>query len=130
MDKKESLAKDTKGLLSLYEATFLSVHGENVLDEALDFSQSHLKSLVEKSSPHMAKHINNALELPLHKNMPRHEAFKFISYYEQEESKNKSLLLFAKLDFFQVQLLYRKELKKLQSNLLLLLLFIIGMNSN
>ena len=34
---QESLNSDVRGMLSLYEATHLRVHGEDILDEALAF---------------------------------------------------------------------------------------------
>ncbi|KAI9185162.1 hypothetical protein LWI28_004838 [Acer negundo] len=112
----EILTSNVKGMLSLYEATHLRLHGEDILEEALTFSKAHLiKSLTENSSPHLAKQIINALELPLHKSMPRLEALKFISFYEQDESRNETLLLFAKLDFNRVQLLHQQELSHLSS---------------
>lgn len=100
-------------MLSLYEATFLQVYEEDILVEALTFTKHHLPFLAQTSSPSLTKQINNALELPLHKSMPRLEAVKFISLYEQEESKNESLLLLAKLDFNRVQLFHQKELNHL-----------------
>ena len=33
-----TLVSDIRGMLSLYEATYLRVHGEDILDEALDFT--------------------------------------------------------------------------------------------
>ncbi|KAH7544508.1 hypothetical protein JRO89_XS15G0177800 [Xanthoceras sorbifolium] len=107
---KENLTNDAKGMLSLYEATHLRHHGEDILEKALVFSKAHLKSLAEKSSPHLAKQIINALEIPLHKGMPRLEALKYISFYQEDESRNETLLLFAKLDFNRVQLLHQQEL--------------------
>ncbi|KAK2640241.1 hypothetical protein Ddye_028036, partial [Dipteronia dyeriana] len=111
------LTNDSKGILSLYEASHLRLHGEEILEEALVFSKAHLiKSLAdEKSSPHLAEQIINALELPLQKSAPRLEALKFISFYEQEESRSDTLLLFAKLDFNRLQLLHQQELSHLSS---------------
>ncbi|XP_031247789.1 probable terpene synthase 6 [Pistacia vera] len=111
---KESLTNDVRGMLSLYEAIHLRLHGEEILEEALDFTTSHLKSLAEKSSPHLAKHIMNALDLPLHQGIPRLEARQYISFYEEDhEFRNETLLMFAKLDFNRVQLLHKQEMKYL-----------------
>ncbi|KAH7544503.1 hypothetical protein JRO89_XS15G0176900 [Xanthoceras sorbifolium] len=105
---KENLISDAKGMLSL--ATHLRHYGEDILEKALVFSKDQLKSLVEKSSPHLAKQIINALETPLHKGMPRLEALKYISFYQEDESRNETIVLFAKLDFNRVQLLHQQEL--------------------
>ncbi|KAK2639894.1 hypothetical protein Ddye_027689 [Dipteronia dyeriana] len=116
----EILRSNVKGMLSLYETTHLRLQGEDILEEALTFSKAHLiKSLTENSIPHLAKQIINALELPLHKSMPRLEALKFISFYEQEESRNETLLLFAKLDLNRVQLLHQQELSHLSRHMLI-----------
>ncbi|KAJ4724505.1 Casbene synthase [Melia azedarach] len=110
---KKSLIGDVRGLLSLYEATHLRMHSEDILEEALAFTTAHLKALVTKSSPHLAKHIADALEQPLHKGVPRLEAHKYISFYEQEKCRNEILLIFAKLDFNRVQFLHQQELNHL-----------------
>ncbi|NP_001310688.1 terpene synthase 5 [Ricinus communis] len=107
---KKCMTADVRGLLSLYEATFLSVHGEDILDEALAFTRQHLETLAEKSSPHLARHIRNALHLPFHHAPERLEILQYICFYEGEKSMNETLLKFAKLDFNRLQLLYRKEL--------------------
>lgn len=110
---KKSIISDVRGILSLYEASFMSVHGEDILDEALEFTRSHLNSLAMQSSPHSAERIKNALILPYHKGIPRVEARQYISFYEKDESRNDTLLEFAKVDFNRVQLLHRKELKEI-----------------
>ncbi|XP_050215542.1 probable terpene synthase 6 [Mercurialis annua] len=109
---KESLCNDPKGLLALYEATFLIVDGEDILDEALEFTRQQLEISSEKSiiSPHLAQHIKAALFRPFHHGIKRLEAMQYIPLYERDESRNEALLEFAKLDFNRLQLLYRKEL--------------------
>ncbi|XP_050214542.1 probable terpene synthase 6 [Mercurialis annua] len=107
---KESMTNDVRGLLSLYEATFLSVHEEDILDEALVFTRHHLEILAENCSPNLAKHIKNALYRPFHQGIERIEHRLFISFYQGEESRNQTLLKFAKLDFNRLQILYKKEL--------------------
>uniref|UniRef100_A0A2C9U3Q6 Terpene synthase N-terminal domain-containing protein n=1 Tax=Manihot esculenta TaxID=3983 RepID=A0A2C9U3Q6_MANES len=104
---------DVKGLLSLYEASFLSVHGEYILDKALAFTRKHLETLADQSSPHLAKHIRNCLLWPFHQTMERLKALQYISFYEEDESRNETLLKFAKLDYNRLQLLYREELSLL-----------------
>ncbi|KAL5834102.1 hypothetical protein ACOSQ3_017776 [Xanthoceras sorbifolium] len=123
---KETLMKDAKGMLSLYDAAHLRVHGEDILEEALAFTKAHLKTYSSaasedrSSSPsHLAKQIMKALEMPLHKGIPRLEALQYMISFcgEEEGEKNdqtSSLLLFAKLDFNRVQLLHQQELYHLR----------------
>ncbi|KAK9209524.1 hypothetical protein WN944_001891 [Citrus x changshan-huyou] len=112
---KQSLAKDVRGMLSLYEATHLRVHGENILDEALAFATSHLESIAthQISSP-LAEQVKHALFQPIHKGVQRLEARHYISIYREESSHNEALLTFAKLDFNKLQKLHQKELSIFQ----------------
>jgi hypothetical protein len=109
----EELSRDAKGMLSLYEASQLAMHGEEILDDALAFTKRHLESLATQSSSHLAKHITSSLYRPLHKCIPRLAARQFISFYEGEESKSEILLKFAKIDYNRLQLLYKEELCQL-----------------
>ena len=84
---KETIINDVKGILSLYEASFLSVQGEQILDDALVFTKANLESLAMQSSPRLADHFRNALIRPFHKGVPRIEARKYISFYEEDESR-------------------------------------------
>ncbi|XP_038704730.1 probable terpene synthase 6 [Tripterygium wilfordii] len=111
--QKATLANVANAMLSLYEASHLSFHGEDILDEALSFSKSWLESLVKSQtiSPHLRQHIMNALEQTYHRGIPRIEARNYISFYQHQDCHNEKLLKFAKLDFNRVQLLHQQELK-------------------
>ncbi|XP_043701580.1 (-)-germacrene D synthase-like [Telopea speciosissima] len=114
---KDDLIKDVPGLLCLYEATHLRVHGEDILDEALAFTTTHLKSIVTHDhhdvKPPLAKQVMHALKQPLHKGMPRLETRHYIFVYEEMETKNETLLKLAKLDFNSLQSIQKQELSQL-----------------
>lgn len=111
---KESLIKNVEGMLELHEAAHLGVGGEEILDKALDFSSSHLKSLAPHMSSSLSTLVNEALKFPIRKNLTRLAARKFISVYQEDESHNDDILLnFAKLDFNIVQKMHQKELSDL-----------------
>ncbi|XP_052109055.1 probable terpene synthase 2 isoform X3 [Arachis duranensis] len=105
----EKLVKDVEGLLELYEACHLRIHGENILDEAYAFTSTQLKSIATQLKPSLAAQVNYSLGQPLHQGLPRLEARRFISIYEQDPTHNQILLTLAKLDFNFLQNLHRKE---------------------
>ncbi|KAK6124436.1 hypothetical protein DH2020_041813 [Rehmannia glutinosa] len=110
---KASLSSDVKGILSLYEASFLSMEGENILDLAKDFSTHHLRDRLHQitNDPSLAEQIRHALELPLHWRVQKIEAKWFINVYETRFDANLILLELAKLDFNMVQAKYQDEIK-------------------
>ncbi|KAH0637559.1 hypothetical protein KY290_037895 [Solanum tuberosum] len=110
---KETLTKDVQGLLSLYEATHLRVHGEEILEEALTFTVTHLESMAPKLGNSVKAQVSEALNQPIHTNLPRLLARKNIYMYENDESRNNLLLKFAKLDFNILQKVYQRELSEL-----------------
>lgn len=109
---KESLTTDVEGLLSLYEASHLMVHGEDILEEALDFSTKHLKSIATRTgiNSSLAKKIRHALKRPLRKGVPRIEARFYIEVYQEDPLHDEAILTFAMMDFNMLQKLYQKEL--------------------
>ncbi|KAF6153765.1 hypothetical protein GIB67_000998, partial [Kingdonia uniflora] len=111
---KVSLVGDVQGMLCLYEASHLGVHGEDILDEALEFTTYHLKSLL--SATHvdslLTRQIDYALKQPHHYGMPRLETISFISFYHERENCNDVLLEFAQLDFYVLRSLHLKELSE------------------
>ncbi|KAH6836576.1 hypothetical protein C2S53_005195 [Perilla frutescens var. hirtella] len=110
---KESLINDVEGMLSLYEASNYGVNGEEVLDKALEFSSSHLESLIlpQMKTTSLSRRIKEALEMPIHLTLIRFGATKFMSLYKEDESHNHELLQFAKLDFNIVQKMHQNELQ-------------------
>ena len=69
---KECLIVDVPGMLSLYEAGHLGVRGEEILDEALAFTTTHLDSTAKAHvSYEHAEQISQALERPLQKDLER-----------------------------------------------------------
>ncbi|KAG6431264.1 hypothetical protein SASPL_109342 [Salvia splendens] len=71
---QESLKNDGKGLLSLYEASYLRTRGETILDDALDFATTTLKSIAPHLESLLSKQVVHALIQPLHYGNPRIEA--------------------------------------------------------
>ena len=97
-------------MLSLYEATQLSFHGEEILQEAYSFTLTQLtESLTTKLSPFLSGLVHHSLGQSLRKGMPRLESRYYISFYQEDPSHNERLLTFAKLDFNMLQKLHQKE---------------------
>ncbi|CAJ2640002.1 unnamed protein product [Trifolium pratense] len=105
----ENLITDVEGMLSLYEASHMMIHGEEILEEALSFTSTHLESIATELSPFLATQVKYSLRQALHKNLPRLESRRYISIYEQDSSHDEILLTLAKLDFNFLQSLYQKE---------------------
>nr|WBW04262.1 terpene synthase [Ficus altissima] len=110
----DSLSSNVNGLLSLYEASYLGMPGEDVLEVAKSFTTEALKnSSNERMERFLAKQVQQSLEIPLYWRVPRVEARNFIDLYEMDPTKNPTLLKLAKLDYNLVQSVYQQELKEL-----------------
>ena len=110
---EESLLNDAWGLLELYQVAHLKVWGEDILDEALAFTTTLLKSMVEHLEYPLAEKVTQTLYRPTRKHLERVEARPFMSFHQEEASHSNALLKFAKLDFNLVQSLYKKELSSI-----------------
>ncbi|XP_016477039.1 terpineol synthase, chloroplastic-like isoform X1 [Nicotiana tabacum] len=112
---KQSICNDTKGLLQLYEASFLATETETTLNYATRFTTTHLKNYVDNHCGDeenlMVALVQHALELPRHWMMPRLETEWYLSIYERMSSSNPLLLELAKLDFNIVQAAHQKDLR-------------------
>ncbi|XP_030523549.1 (-)-germacrene D synthase-like isoform X2 [Rhodamnia argentea] len=110
----ESLIADVQGLLSLFEACHLRSHGDDILDNAIGFTVTHLKSTDKgKPNPNLGKQVRRALNQPIHKGMPRLEARHYIPLYQENPLHNEVMLSLAKLDFNILQGQHQKELGNL-----------------
>ncbi|XP_009346480.1 (-)-alpha-pinene synthase-like [Pyrus x bretschneideri] len=111
---KGCLTADIPGMLSLYEAAHLGVRGEDILDEALVFTTTHLESASTTNvSYQLTEQTTQALERPLQKDLERVCARCYMSIYQDEAAHNEALLKLAKLDFNLVQSLHKKELSEI-----------------
>ena len=110
---KPWLNEDIKGILCLYEASYLSVEGENILEEARDVTRNSLEEYLKRTVDQndLTMIINHAMEVPLHWRLPRLEARWFIDVYERSQGMNPILLELAKLDYNMVQATYQEDLK-------------------
>ncbi|KAK6786966.1 hypothetical protein RDI58_015491 [Solanum bulbocastanum] len=106
---KETLTNDVQGLLSLYEASHMRVRDEEILEEALTFTTTHLKSIHNDS---LKVEVTEALSQPIRMTSPRVGARKYISIYENNDAHNYLLLKFAKLDFNMLQKLHQSDLTR------------------
>ncbi|XP_024994640.1 (E)-beta-farnesene synthase-like [Cynara cardunculus var. scolymus] len=116
MDEKGNLfSNDVQSMLALYEASYMRVEGEKVLDDALEFTKTHLAIIAKDPScdSSLRTQIQDALRQPLRKRLPRLEAVRYIPIYQQQSSHNQILLKLAKLDFNMLQTMHKKELSEI-----------------
>ncbi|KAJ6760804.1 TERPENE SYNTHASE 2-RELATED [Salix purpurea] len=106
-------SNDVRGILGLYEAAHLAMHGEDILDEALAFTTIQLKSMATSPNCPLAAKVSHALKQPIQRGIPRLESRRYISTYQDEPSCNKTLLRLAKLNFNLVQELHKEELAEI-----------------
>ena len=112
--KKSLIINDVRGMLSMYEATHLRVHGEDILEQALAFTATHLyEAMATCANSSLASEISHALKQPIRKGLPRLEARQYMPIYREDSCHNEAVLTFAKLDFNMLQRLHQKELSEI-----------------
>ncbi|KAF9610223.1 hypothetical protein IFM89_021416 [Coptis chinensis] len=107
---KESLDQDVKGMVRLFEASYLGLEGEDILDEANAFARRHLLDVKGNADSNLAELVTHALDLPLHHRITRLEARWYIDAYSRRKDVNSTLLELAKLDYNMIQSTYQKDL--------------------
>nr|WCC60120.1 terpene synthase [Pityopsis ruthii] len=110
---KGHLYEDITSMLNLYEASFHSIEGETILDDAREFTTKFLEKSLENlgDDQNMSSLISHSLELPLHWRVPRVEAKWYIDSYEARSGTNPIVLELAKLDFNMVQAVHQEDMK-------------------
>nr|C0KWV7.2 RecName: Full=Linalool synthase Tps-5042L13, chloroplastic; Short=PfTps-5042L; Flags: Precursor [Perilla frutescens]ACN42013.2 linalool synthase [Perilla frutescens var. hirtella] len=116
-DFKASLGDDTKGLVQLYEASFLLREGEDTLELARQYATKFLQKKVDHEliddDNNLLSWIRHSLEIPLHWRIQRLEARWFLDAYATRHDVNPIILELAKLDFNIIQATQQEELKDL-----------------
>ncbi|KAK8921852.1 Terpene synthase 10 [Platanthera zijinensis] len=116
LDTGINAATTVKGMLSLYEASYIAFESEHELNEAREITTKCLSNYLKEPlliNQHLFEQIDHALDLPLHWSMPRVYTRWYIDAYGRQENMNPKLLQFSNLDFNMLQCLYKKELKEL-----------------
>ncbi|MBA0746767.1 hypothetical protein Gogos_009257 [Gossypium gossypioides] len=110
---KSSLNQDFKGLLNLYEASYLLLEGETMLEHARELAAKLLKQYLKENNDdqYLRMLVDHAFELPLHWRMPRLEARWFIDVYEKNKDKNPIILELAILDYNIVQSMHLEDFR-------------------
>ncbi|WOH16428.1 hypothetical protein DCAR_0935981 [Daucus carota subsp. sativus] len=109
---KACSAKDARGVLSLYEASYFSSEGESIMEAAWSFASKTLREILgDITDPNLGIKVRHALELPLNWRMPRLEARWYIDFYGRSSNMNPALLELAKVDYNIVQGSYQEDLK-------------------
>uniref|UniRef100_M8BZG9 (+)-delta-cadinene synthase isozyme C2 n=1 Tax=Aegilops tauschii TaxID=37682 RepID=M8BZG9_AEGTA len=112
-DQGNFASNDVNSLLALYNATYLRIRGEEMLDDAVTFTKNRLQSMVEHLEPRLAEEVLCTLETPHLKRVERVETRRYIAVYEKKATRDEDILEFAKFDFNILQTLYCEELKAL-----------------
>nr|QCF60508.1 eucalyptol synthase [Salvia dorisiana] len=102
----------TKGLLQLYEASFLATHGEEIAKEFA--TKSLMKRVVdhEIDDIHLLSSVEAALEFPSQWRVQMPNAKSFIDAYKRRPDMNPVVLELAILDINIVQAQFLEELKE------------------
>ena len=108
-----SKCTEIKGLLELFEASYLAFEGENVLDEAKAFSTETLRSLYSTLDTNLAKQVAHALELATHWRVQWFDVKWHITMYENNKNVDNFLLELAKLNFNTIQATLQKDLSEI-----------------
>ncbi|GMH30301.1 hypothetical protein Nepgr_032144 [Nepenthes gracilis] len=99
-----------RGVLLLYEASYLAIQGKNIMYKAKDFSKKCLRDLDLDIDVSISKQVVDALEHPLHWTVQWFRVRRQIDAYEHQVDRNPMLLELAKLNFNVVQAIHQKEL--------------------
>lgn len=113
-DFKSSLSEDMRGVLQLYEASFLLTQGEESLELANKFATKILQRIVDEGDDdNLLESVRHALDTPIHWRIRRPNARWFIEAYGRRPEMNPIVLELAKLDFNILQAIHQQELKLL-----------------
>ncbi|XP_037475061.1 tau-cadinol synthase-like [Triticum dicoccoides] len=107
----DTITSEPRGLLCLYNAAYLAIHGEPELDNAICFARQHLESMRGGLKYPLSEQVKRNLKIPLPRTLNRIDAPYYIAEYKHDQACNPSVLELAKLDFNLLQCLHQRELK-------------------
>ncbi|KAM0039522.1 putative lyase [Helianthus debilis subsp. tardiflorus] len=66
----EDITTDARGMMSFYESAQLRISGESILDEAVSFLETKLKTVEKTLQGALARQVKHVLERPFHRGHP------------------------------------------------------------
>ncbi|XP_076920367.1 (3S,6E)-nerolidol synthase 1-like [Bidens hawaiensis] len=102
---KEEIAEDVKGLMALYEASQVSIEGDNMIEEAADFSSHRLKEMIPSLDQDEAIMVNDTFKYSYQRTSPAFMVKKYIKRYT-----GTTMSELAELELANVQSLHRTEI--------------------
>ncbi|PWA36188.1 (3S,6E)-nerolidol synthase 2 [Artemisia annua] len=104
----QEITQDIKGLIALYEASHLSMEGEQILKEASDFSSGALKEMVPSLDQDQAMIVTNTLQHTYQRTSSTFMVKKFMKVYN-----GTPMWELAQLELTKVQSLHRTEVDQI-----------------
>nr|QBC98226.1 chloroplast nerolidol/linalool synthase [Jasminum sambac] len=105
-----TIRKDTIGLIELYEASQLCLEGEEILDDAANFSRQILQESMANVDQRLSRIIDHTLRHPYHRSMARLSLNDFVYYSKAKNGWGKKINELAKLNFSMLKSIHRQEL--------------------
>lgn len=96
--------------MSLYEASHLSIKGEDILEELGNFSGQLLNEWNTKTDKSQARIVRNTLGHPHHKSLARFMAKGFLTHFQGSYEWINVCKELAKMDFSIVKSIHQKEI--------------------
>nr|BBE32339.1 linalool/nerolidol synthase [Chengiopanax sciadophylloides] len=109
---KNIVGEDISGLMALYEASQLSIKGENILEEAAKFSSQILNEKMAFVDQHQDRTARYTLRHPYHKSLAKIMARNYIKDFNAPDGWQHALLELANSDFNMVRSIHQKELSQ------------------
>ncbi|XP_022140146.1 (3S,6E)-nerolidol synthase 1-like [Momordica charantia] len=111
---KQGLEQDIKGLMSLYEASQLCILGEDILEQAANFSAQILEQYVKNNlNTNQARDVAKTLANPFHTSFSKFMVKDYLGTEHHSQATNRWAHAFqqvAKMDFNAAQNMHRQEL--------------------
>ncbi|XP_042518571.1 (3S,6E)-nerolidol synthase 1-like [Macadamia integrifolia] len=107
---KVELSEDIRGMMSLYEASYLGLMEEEILNEAHDYASMHLNASLMNLQPQLATAVKDTLENPYHMSLAKFQSKRFLKSFHGTYGWMGLLQQLWKMDFNIVQSIHRHEL--------------------
>ncbi|KAL9243546.1 hypothetical protein vseg_017421 [Gypsophila vaccaria] len=118
---KQELEKDSKGLMSLFEASHMRIRKDHILEDAAEFSM-HILRKMNNDKLSEDSIVKNTLTNPFHKSLPRLMALnsvpnvktlmKLLHNLRDESSWIKEMQYLAKIDISMAQIKQQNEISR------------------